>query len=147
MKWTYNGQVFTEDMIDKHVGFVYLITNETTGMKYVGKKLFTKSKITQKNKKKKRSRVSSDWETYTGSNELLNESIDLGARITKEILHLCETRGWLTYLETKEILVRDAILSNSYYNMWFTARVHRRHLEKKATKNGRKKDSKTQIST
>lgn len=130
MTWIYNGELFTEEMIDKHVGFVYLITDQTNGMKYIGKKLFTKSKITQKNKKKKRSRVSSDWETYTGSNELLNESVENGAQITKEILHLCRSRGWLTYLETKEILMRDALIAEDYYNMWFTARVHRRHLIK-----------------
>ena len=38
MKWTYQGKEI--DIIpDEYEGFVYLITNTTTGQKYVGKKL------------------------------------------------------------------------------------------------------------
>lgn len=37
--WTHNGAEFTDDMIGKHMGFVYLITNTLDGRKYIGKKL------------------------------------------------------------------------------------------------------------
>ena len=50
--WLYNRIEFTENMIGDNVGFVYLITNTTNGKQYIGKKLFTKSKTYQKNKKK-----------------------------------------------------------------------------------------------
>ena len=49
--WLYQGKSFTEEMIGDNVGFVYLITNHSSGKSYVGKKLFTKSKSYQKNKK------------------------------------------------------------------------------------------------
>lgn len=40
MDWIYNGVVFDESMIEKSVGFVYIVTNSITGMKYIGKKVF-----------------------------------------------------------------------------------------------------------
>jgi len=129
--WTYRGDVFDGSVIedDGCVGFVYLITNETTGMKYIGKKLFTKSKTYQKNKKKRRMRVESDWMTYTGSNAQLNEAVDNGDQITKEILHLCDSRGWCSYRETQEILNREAIQSDQYYNGWVSCKIQRSHIK------------------
>jgi hypothetical protein len=127
--WLYNDQEFTEDMIGDNVGFVYVITNHTSGKSYVGKKLFTKSKTYQKDKKKKRKRVASDWITYTGSNEQLNEDIKAGHSITKTILYLCKSKGWCSYHETKEILVRDCLLLDTYYNFWVSAKIRRTHLK------------------
>lgn len=127
--WLYNGTEFIEEYINDHVGFVYLITNQTNGKKYIGKKLFTKSKTYQKNKKKKRTRVSSDWMTYTGSNEQLNQDIKNGHIIKKEILHLCKSKGWTTYIETKEILFRDCLLLDEYYNFWVSCKIRRTHLK------------------
>lgn len=127
--WLYNDCEFTEDMIFDNVGFVYIITNLTNNKQYVGKKLFTKSKTYQKNKKKKKTRVSSDWMTYTGSNEQLNQDIKNGDQIKKEIIHLCKSKGVMSYLETKEILVRDCLLSENFYNTWVSARIRRSHLK------------------
>ena len=39
--WLYKGEEFTSEMIEEWVGFVYLITDKSNGMKYVGKKLLT----------------------------------------------------------------------------------------------------------
>ena len=36
--WLYKGEEFTSEMIEEWVGFVYLITDKSNGMKYVGKK-------------------------------------------------------------------------------------------------------------
>lgn len=127
--WLYQEEEFTEDMIEDNVGFVYLITNTTNGKLYVGKKLFTKSKTYQKNKKKKRKRVSSDWMEYTGSNDMLNEDVQNGHHIKKEILHLCKSKGWCTYWETKEILMRDSLINDKYYNQWLSCKIRRTHLK------------------
>jgi len=127
--WLYQEKEFTEDMIEDSVGFVYLITNTTNDKLYVGKKLFTKSKTYQKNKKKKRKRVSSDWLEYTGSNEQLNEDILSGHTIKKEILHLCKSKGWCTYWESKEILMRDSLINDKYYNQWLSCKIRRTHLK------------------
>lgn len=127
--WLYDGKEFTEDMVGDYVGFVYLITNQTNGKQYVGKKLFTKSKTYQRNNKKKRMRVSSDWVSYTGSNDLLNEDIKAGHTISKTILHLCTSKGWCSYHETKEILVRDCLIRDDFYNTWVSAKIRRTHLK------------------
>jgi hypothetical protein len=129
MDWIYNGTVFTEEMVDDNVGFVYIIYNLTKNKQYIGKKLFTKSKTYQKNKKKKKTRVASDWMTYTGSNEQLNEDIKNGDSIQKEILHLCKSKGWCSYLESKEILVRDCLILENYYNYWISCKIRRTHLK------------------
>lgn len=126
--WLYNGKEFTSDMKDDYVGFVYLIENLDNGMKYIGKKLFTSSKTYQRNKKKKRMRVESNWNEYTGSNELLNEHVSNGANLQKTILYLCKSKGWMSYFETLEILQRQAIQSNAYYNSWVSCKIQRRHL-------------------
>lgn len=127
--WIYDGKKFSEELIQDNVGFVYKIINTDNGKQYIGKKLFTKSKIYQKNKKKKRTRVSSDWIEYTGSNEELNEDIKNGAKIDKFIIHLCKSKGWCTYQETKEILTRDAIIDPMYYNSWVSCKIRRSHLK------------------
>lgn len=128
--WLYNNEEFSEDMIGENVGFVYIISNLTNNRQYIGKKLFTKSKTYQKNNKKKRKRVSSDWQTYTGSNEELNNDIESGHTIKKEIIHLCKSKGWLSYWETKEIFTRDCVISENYYNSWVQCKIRRGHLKK-----------------
>ena len=63
MLWTYQNQL-VEDIPEGYIGFVYLITNLTTGQKYIGKKLaqFKRTKPPLKGKKlKRRSTVESDW--------------------------------------------------------------------------------------
>lgn len=127
--WTYKNNEFTQELIDDNVGFVYEIENLTNGKKYVGKKLFTKTKTYQKNKKKKRKKVESNWIYYTGSNEELNDDIKNGHKIKKTIIHLCKTKGWMSYLETKEIINRDCLLNDDYYNVWFSARIRKSHLK------------------
>ena len=94
MTWFYHNTTkeFTEEDIKDYFGFVYLITNTQTGRKYIGKKFFTKSKTRQIKGKKKKSRVSSDWMKYWGSNTELQEEVKLlGEGIfRREILHLCK---------------------------------------------------------
>lgn len=123
---------FTEEDIQDHVGFVYLITHIKTGKKYIGKKLFTKSKTKQVKGKKKRTRVSSDWMDYWGSNTELQEEVKKNGveEYTREILYLCKTRSEMTYWETWEIFNRHALLNESYYNAWCMARVRKDQLKK-----------------
>ena len=63
--WFYHNTIeqFKEEDIQDHYGFVYLITHIKTGRKYIGKKFFTKAKTKQVKGKKKKLRVSSDWQT------------------------------------------------------------------------------------
>lgn len=74
--WTYRGLTFTEGLIEKNVGFVYIITNTVSGKKYIGKKLFKH----RRNKKL----IESDWRKYYGSNEVLLEDVKA---LRRECIH------------------------------------------------------------
>ena len=37
--WIYKGEEFTSEMIEDWIGFVYIITDKSTDMKYVGIKI------------------------------------------------------------------------------------------------------------
>lgn len=131
LEWVYNNKVFTENDIDTNIGFVYIITNTVTNRKYIGKKLFWSSKTKQVNKKKKRFKVPSDWQTYYGSNDALKKDVEtLGKdKFTRTILHVCKSKGECSYLEAKEQFVNGVIESDEYYNVWIMVRVRDSHIK------------------
>ena len=116
--WTYEGESFTEDMIGDNYGFVYCIKNLTSGKKYIGKKFFYSSRTKQVKGKKKKFKVSSDWLTYFGSNEELKKDVMTNGKdtFTREIIHLCKTKGLCGYLEAKEQFVNGVLENEDYYN-------------------------------
>jgi hypothetical protein len=129
-EWTYKGQLFTEDLIENNFGFVYLIKNLTNQRQYIGKKFFTKSGRKQTNGKIKKIRKSSDWQTYWSSSEELKADVkSLGEEnFTREILYLCKTKSECSYRETREIFMRDALLTETYYNSWVSCKIHKAHV-------------------
>lgn len=131
LDWIYNNKVFTEIDIDTNIGFVYIIENEITKRKYIGKKLFWSSKTKQVNKKKKRFKVPSDWQDYYGSNEVLKKDVEtLGKEnFTRTIIHLCKSKGECSYLEAKEQFICNVIESDEYYNTWIMVRVRNSHIK------------------
>jgi hypothetical protein len=109
-------------VIDENTfGFIYLITNNLNGKKYIGKKQCT-SRIKRKPLKgKKNSRIDykeSDWKTYTSSSNELNADIDKHGKdkFTFRILRTCDSKWSLAYFEIKEQLGEDVLLRNDYYN-------------------------------
>jgi hypothetical protein len=138
MTWHFQGST-VETLPDDCVGFVYLITNNVSGRKYIGKKLAKFSKTTQKTvklkngtkkKKKIRSKVDSDWLTYYGSSpELTKDVLALGAEnFTREILYLCKSKAECSYVEAREQFTRRVLESNDYYNGHIQVRVHGSHI-------------------
>lgn len=128
--WIYRGKIFTEDDINDSLGFVYLITNLTNDRKYIGKKFFTKAKRKQVKGKIKRVRTSSDWESYWGSNKVLQEEVKLLGEnnYRREILHLCKTKSECAYMETFEIFARGALIKEEFYNEWCSCKITKAHL-------------------
>jgi hypothetical protein len=127
MQWKYNGNL-VEEIADQYIGFVYIITNLTNNKKYIGKKLakFKKTRPPLKGKKRKRkSLVESDWQTYWGSSEhLLADIKEIGPEnFSREILYFCTTRGQLSYLEAKEQFDREVLLTDEYYNGIINVRI------------------------
>jgi hypothetical protein len=140
MTWLYQGAA-VEQLPEDCVGFVYLITNNLTGRKYIGKKLAKFSKTTYKTvklkngtkkKKKIRSKIDSDWRDYYGSSPNLQADIDaLGKdQFTREILHYCQSKAQISYLEAKEQFARNVLESKDYYNGQISVRVHGSHILK-----------------
>jgi hypothetical protein len=138
MTWLYNGQVI-DQLPDEIIGFVYLITNKSTGKKYIGKKLakFTKTKVRtvtlksgEKKKKKMKTYEESDWKTYWSSSEELKKDVaSLGEEsFTREILHYCNSKGVLSYMELKEQMVRQVLESTEYYNGIVQVKIHKSHV-------------------
>lgn len=131
LNWFYNGKDFTEDLIGNNYGFVYQITNLTNGRKYIGKKFFYSAKTKQVKGKKKKVKVPSDWQTYYGSSaELAKDVLSLGnENFSREIIHLCQSKGECGYLEAKEQFIRGVMESDDYYNSWIMVRVRKSHIK------------------
>jgi hypothetical protein len=131
LEWKYNNEIFTEEMIGDNYGFVYIITNNSTNKKYIGKKFFYSTKTKQVKGKRKRIKVSSDWQSYYGSNEVLKGDVKLlgEENFTREIIHLCKSKGVCGYLEAKEQFIRNVLETDDYYNTWIMVRVRKSHLK------------------
>ena len=131
INWLYNNIEFTEEQIGENYGFVYIITNLTNNRKYIGKKFFYSSKTKVVKGKKKKLKVSSDWQTYYGSNEELKKDVIMHGReqFKREIVHLCKSKGECGYLEAKEQFINGALESDDYYNTWIMVRVRKSHIK------------------
>jgi hypothetical protein len=139
--WLFLGTEITE-LPDDKVGFVYLITNLDTGRSYIGKKLskFSRVKykvITQKNgikkRKKIRSKVDSDWQTYWSSSPEVQADVRaLGPdKFKREILYFADSKGQLSYLEAREQFQRQVLENpDQWYNGIIQCRIHRSHVLK-----------------
>jgi hypothetical protein len=138
MTWLYQGAVI-EDIPDDIIGFVYIITNNLSGRKYIGKKLAKFSKTTyktvklkngKKKKKRIRGKIESDWRDYYGSNIELNQDVaNLGKEnFTREILYYCTSKAQCSYIEAREQFDRKVLESLDYYNGHIQVRVHGSHI-------------------
>jgi hypothetical protein len=138
MTWLFENSI-VETLPEDCVGFVYLITNNISGRKYIGKKLAKFSKTTYKmvklkngTKKKKRirSKIDSDWQLYYGSSpELTRDVIALGIEnFSREILYYCQSKSECSYIEAREQFSRKVLETNDYYNGHIQVRVHGSHI-------------------
>jgi hypothetical protein len=102
---------------------------------YVGKKLFESKRTLPPLKSKTRKRKvtkESDWMSYYGSSEELMLLVEANGAETfkREILHLCHSRGEMSFLEAKEQFYRGVLLSTDYYNGIINCKIHKSHVKR-----------------
>jgi len=76
----------------------------------------------------------SDWMAYYGSSEELMLLVEANGAdsFKREILHLCHSRGEMSYLEAKEQFDREVLLSTDYYNGIINCKIHKSHVKRLA---------------
>ena len=132
--WTY-----TEEWPENCFGFIYQITNLNDYKKYIGKKQVVKriKRAPLKGKKNKRHILTeSDWKTYTGSSNQLNEDIDkLGKdRFSFQILQICHSKWELSYYEAQLQFSVGVLLRDDYYNGIINCRIGKKPLARSTKK-------------
>lgn len=148
MTWYYKKKII-EEIPEEYIGFVYLITNNLSGRKYIGKKLAKFAKTTYKTvtlkngtkkKKKIRGKVESDWKDYYGSSDALTADVKkLGKEnFTREILFFCKTKAECSYVEAREQFKNKVLESEDWYNGHIQVRVHGSHILKESLKKSKK---------
>jgi hypothetical protein len=138
--WLYKGNP-VESIDEDYLAFVYLITNLVSNKKYIGLKTTKSSKTTvktvvnkngEKVKKKKRTKVESDWRTYWSSSvELKKDVEELGQEsFRREIIYFCKNKGTANYLEAREQFDKRVLENpDEWYNGIINCRVHWSHIK------------------
>jgi len=130
--WKYNGKIFDSDDIGDYFGFVYCITNKTTGRRYIGRKYFWAFRTPPG--KKRRVKQESDWKKYYGSCPELKEDIKKYNKenFNREILSLHTAKGDCNYEETKQLFLNNVLKeslddgSPAFYNSNILGRYMRK---------------------
>jgi hypothetical protein len=114
--WTFNNKPFTSEDIQKYVGFVYVIIQQDSGRRYIGRKYF--HTLRKEKGKAKRVRRESDWKKYYGSSGDVKADVKaLGKdKFQRIILSLHTTRGDCNYEEVKQQFKNDVLEDTIYYN-------------------------------
>ena len=130
--WRYSGEIFDTDDIGDYFGFVYCITNKTTGRRYICRKYFWAFRTPPG--KKRRVKQESDWKKYYGSCPELKEDIKKKGKeiFAREILSLHEAKGDCNYEETKQLFLNNVLKESlddgtpAYYNSNILGRYMRK---------------------
>jgi len=135
MTWTYNNYPLDVEQIpDTAIGFIYIITELSTGRKYLGRKLLTKSAFRMVKGKRKKYRKPSDFLEYWSSSPYLLELIEQAGKenFTREIICFADGKATLTYLEEKFQYVLGVLEDPQWINANIRSRIFKKHIMGKA---------------
>ena len=114
--WIYEGKPIEsmEEMPEGTFGFVYEVTHNPTGKKYIGKKqlMMNRTLPPLKGQKRKRKVVKEgDWKTYYGSQSEIKSLLKEGSALdfSRIILNFVPSKKLLTYYETKYLFERGVL--------------------------------------
>lgn len=127
--WKYKDSTITEiDQIpiQNAIGFIYIITQLSTGKRYIGKKLLTKAATKVTKGVKKKIRKDSDWLTYWSSSPKIKEWIESNGYgdFTREILVFVSSKGMLAYAEELSLYSLGALESDNWLNENIRSKVY-----------------------
>ena len=113
---------------ENYFGFVYEITNNLTGRKYIGRKFYWSKATTRKVVVRDMSNPGwcpdhwkeSDWKKYISSSRELKDDIyrEGMENFTFKILHQWKSSTAVRYMECKVQWQRKVLESDAYYNGW-----------------------------
>ena len=130
--WSYNNKPFSSDDIGEYFGFVYLITNNSNGRRYIGRKYFFSFRTPKGKKRKVKSE--SDWKNYYGSCPELKEDIIKFGRenFSRIILSLHKTKGKTNYEETRQLFINNVLTEglDDGTPAWYNSNVLSRYFRK-----------------
>jgi hypothetical protein len=130
--WIYQGKTITSSAdipkeFEKAVGFIYMITQISTGKRYIGKKLLTKSATKTVKGVKKKLRKESDWVEYWSSSPQILAWIEEAGGTSdfkKEILIFCNGKGGMVYAEELALYMVGALESDKWINENIRSKVY-----------------------
>ncbi len=126
--WKFKGEDLNDESVPTTaIGFIYLITQKSTGKKYIGRKLLTKSGSKTVKGVKKKIRKESDWKEYWSSSPKILEWIAAHGTddFEKEILQFVSSKGMLVYAEEFAIYAAGALESDNWWNDNIRSKVYR----------------------
>lgn len=106
------GKIINEEIATKFHGFIYIITF-LNGDWYLGKKSFQKGE---------------HWTTYKSSSKPVKERLKTEQAEFK-VLFYCKTAGELSYVETRELFLRNALEDPRSLNANICGRFFRRNIQ------------------
>lgn len=114
--WLWEGKPFTQEMVQKYAGFIYLLIDRVTGKKYIGKKYF--DQVRKVKKKTRRVRSSSNWMDYYSSSETVKKLVEEHGieRFERHILSLHITRGSVNREEIRLQFALNVLEGDEYLN-------------------------------
>ena len=142
--WIYQGkEILSEEDIpvDNAIGFVYLITQKSTGKRYIGRKLLTKSSSKTIHGKKKKVRLQSDWLKDWSSSPQIKEWIKEANGpddFTREILGFVSSKGSLVYAEELCLFELGVLESDNWINENIRSKIYKSWVKPEEAKNLRK---------
>ena len=132
-EWQYQNKPLMENEIPADaMGFIYMITQLSTGKKYIGKKLLTSAATKTVKGVKKKIRKPSDWKEYWSSSPDLKALISqVGQQdFVREILVFAKSKGSIAYLEEMALYQCGALESDNWFNNNIRSKVYRSWISK-----------------
>lgn len=119
-EWLFDGKPVDPVIFEGMAGFIYKITDLSTGIAYIGKKTLVTNRVRTYKTGRKRRRITkeSDWRSYWSSSKELHDLVNRrGPELfRREVLIVCATKRDLSYCEVKVQFELNVLEDERYLN-------------------------------